>query len=102
MRGKWVRPVEVGALREVTQGALERAVFEVLAGLGLRRAEVPGLRRTDLDWGEPRVYITGEGPKERLIPVADPASEAVEAYLAERPPPAPVGARGFPTATGVR
>ena len=82
---KWVPRPEVENLRQATRGALERAVFEVLVGLGLRRAEVLGLRLAGFDWQAQTVRVMGKGRRERDLPLSPPVREALEAYLRERP-----------------
>ena len=81
---KWVTPADAQALRDATKGPLERAAFEVLAGLGLRRAEVLGLRTNAFDWESGTVRIMGKGRRERGLPLAPHVRQAVEAYLRNR------------------
>jgi integrase/recombinase XerD len=61
------------------QGALDRAVFEVIYASGLRVSEVCGLNLSDLDDGF--VRVKGKGGKERLVPIAGAAVCAVDHYL---------------------
>ncbi len=83
---KWVPPAEVEALRNATRGTLEGAVFEALAGLGLRRAEALGLRLTDFHWQTQTLRVMGKGRRERDLPLSQPVRKALKAYLRERPP----------------
>lgn len=87
-------PAEVPfALRDV-------AVVELLYGSGMRVSELCGLRTTDPDLAHARVTVLGKGAKERVLPLSEPAVEAVRAWMAVRldvvgpPPPgeAPVAA----------
>ena len=68
-----------------TSGALgqrDKAMFELLYACGLRVSELAGLqvRQVFLEPG----YLTalGKGSKERLVPMGEPASDALRAYLA--------------------
>jgi len=55
------------------------AIVELLYGCGLRCCE---LCRLDMgDWRGIEVQVRGKGGKERMVPVAAPAREAVELYL---------------------
>jgi integrase/recombinase XerD len=59
----------------------DRAILEVLYGCGCRVSELCGLDVTDLDQGEATLLLRGKGRKQRLVPVGEPALEAVQAYL---------------------
>lgn len=67
------------------------AVLAILAGAGLRRAEVAGLTWSDIDWGmsgastpngQPVALLTvrGKGGKTRKVPVPGWAREALQAW----------------------
>lgn len=62
----------------------DRAIFEFLYSTGCRVAEATGLSldRLDLDSGTAKVL--GKGSKERVVFLAGPAREALEAYLPMR------------------
>lgn len=55
------------------------AIVELLYGCGLRNAELCGLDMGD--WRGNEVRVRGKGGKERMVPVAAPAREAVELYV---------------------
>jgi integrase/recombinase XerD len=56
-------------------------MLELLYATGLRVSELVSLELNDLNL-ETRVLLArGKGSKERLVPVGDPAAEAVKAYL---------------------
>jgi integrase/recombinase XerC len=70
------------------------AVLETIYSCGLRVSELCGLRVEDMDWQEQLVRVRGKGKKERLVPIGQPALQAIENYwrTLKRPPsgPAPV------------
>jgi integrase/recombinase XerC len=59
----------------------DRAVLELLYGLGLRVAEVCALTPDRVDPGRQRVRVVGKGSKERDLPLGEPARDALERYL---------------------
>lgn len=69
-------------------GVRDRAILELLYGCGLRVSEVSDVRISNVYLQEKFVRIVGKGNKERVVPMGDPAAEAVTAYLAVRPEPA--------------
>ncbi len=84
------------------------AVLETIYSCGLRISELCGLLAQDLDWHERLVRVRGKGKKERLIPIGQPALQAIQQYwnllpqiptgespvfLANAPRPRPVSAR---------
>jgi len=60
-------------------GARDRAVFEVIYASGLRVSEVCGLNLFDIS--ENTVRVKGKGGKERIVPIAQAAIDAVDHYL---------------------
>ena len=69
-------------------GIRDRAILEVLYGCGLRVSEACGLRLSAIDADRGFVRIVGKGDKERLVPVGQPALDALDEWLAVRPEPA--------------
>lgn len=65
--------------------ARDRAIFEFLYGCGVRVSELTGLNLEDIDRGERWIRVRGKGRKERQVPFASKAAEALDRYLAERP-----------------
>lgn len=65
----------------------DTAVVEVLYGSGLRVSELCGLDMASLDRSAGVVRVLGKGSKERLVPVSEPASVALAAWI-ERGRPA--------------
>jgi integrase/recombinase XerC len=64
--------------------ARDRAIFELLYGCGLRVGELAGLDLYDLDRSEHWLRVRGKGRKERQVPLAGKAVDALERYLAAR------------------
>lgn len=56
------------------------AVLETIYSCGLRISELCGLQATDLDWKEALVRVRGKGKKERLVPIGEPALQAIRNY----------------------
>jgi integrase/recombinase XerD len=60
------------------------ALLEVLYGSGLRVSELVGLPQSALSRDGRMLIVRGKGAKERLVPLSEPASEALRAYMAVR------------------
>ncbi|PWU14845.1 MAG: integrase [Verrucomicrobia bacterium] len=58
----------------------DAAILEMLYSCGLRISELCGLRASDLDWNERLARVRGKGKKERLVPVGEPALQAIANY----------------------
>ena len=88
---KLPRPLAIDAARDMIEtvemqslepwvAARDAAVVTLLWGCGLRISEALGLKGIDAPL--PQVMrITGKGGKERIVPVVDAASAAVDAYV---------------------
>jgi len=63
----------------------DRALLEVLYGTGMRVSELAALRVSDVD-GVDLVRVSGKGGRERVVPLAGPARESVDRYLAAARP----------------
>jgi integrase/recombinase XerC len=74
--------------------ARDLAIFELLYGCGLRISELVGLNLDDFDFSERWVRVRGKGKKERQVPYAGKASDALDRYLGLRKP-GTVGERGL-------
>ena len=57
------------------------AVLEILYGSGLRVAELCSLRPADLDLLGGTARVWGKGSKQRVVPLSDPAVEALDGWL---------------------
>lgn len=68
-------------------GLRDRAMMEVTYSSGLRRAEVVGLRVSDLVRGDTSIIVrNGKGGKERIVPLGGPAQYWLKRYLTEARP----------------
>ena len=70
-------------------GVRDRAILEVLYGCGLRVSEACGFMLSCVDSERGFVRIVGKGDKERLVPIGQPALEALSNWLDVRPDPYP-------------
>jgi integrase/recombinase XerC len=64
--------------------ARDRAVLEVLYGCGLRLSEVTGLESACVDLVNGFLKVTGKGRKQRIVPLGEPAAEALRKYFEVR------------------
>ena len=69
--------------------ARDRAIFEMLYGCGLRISELVGLNLDDFDLDGRWIRVRGKGRKERQVPFATKAAEALNRYRAARTPSQP-------------
>jgi integrase/recombinase XerD len=67
-------------------GLRDRAMLEVLYGAGLRVSELVALPLTALDRRAGWLRVLGKGRVERIVPLGEPALEAVGDYLEEARP----------------
>lgn len=57
------------------------AMVEIMYGCGLRASEVCALKIDDWKQQLRVLLVTGKGDKQRLVPLGDPAIEAIEGYV---------------------
>ncbi|HEV8256414.1 MAG TPA: tyrosine recombinase XerC [Casimicrobiaceae bacterium] len=62
----------------------DRALFELAYSSGLRLSELSGLDVASIDLATGEVRVWGKGSKERIVPVGEPAREAIRAWLKVR------------------
>lgn len=63
-------------------GLRNRAIIEMLYGSGLRVSELTNLEHRRMFLDKKILVVHGKGNKERLVPMSDPAVDAVKEYLA--------------------
>jgi integrase/recombinase XerC len=63
---------------------LDRTIIEMLCMTGMRRAELIGIRNTDIDFSEGLVKVTGKRNKQRIIPLVKPFAKRLEEYVNTR------------------
>jgi site-specific recombinase XerD len=61
----------------------DTALLELLYGSGLRVAEASALDVDDLDLAQGRVRVWGKGGKQRVVPLSEPAADALRQWLAD-------------------
>ena len=65
----------------IYEGLLERLIISTLYSLGVRRAELIGLKAGDIDFGRKLVKVRGKGDKMREIPLVISLSQEILLYL---------------------
>lgn len=63
------------------EGVRNRLIVEMLYDTGIRRAELVGIRDSDVDYGERLIRVTGKRNKQRLIPFAGILSSLMQTYV---------------------
>jgi site-specific recombinase XerD len=58
----------------------DQAILETIYSCGLRIGELCALEAEDLNWQEQVVRVRGKGRKERLVPIGQPALQAIQTY----------------------
>lgn len=69
-----------GRPTEPSVPARDLAILEIIYSCGLRISELCGLRVEDIDPREQTVRVRGKGQKERLVPIGEPALQAIQGY----------------------
>jgi integrase/recombinase XerC len=67
----------------------DQAILEILYSTGMRVSSLIGLDVKDYDRHHQLLSIVAKGSKEQLVPIGDPACEAIENHLSEHPNPKP-------------
>ena len=91
-KNSWEQAAKKPRGRPVEPGVPERdvAILETIYSCGLRVSEACSLCAEDIDWDDQLIRVRGKGRKERLVPIGEPALQAIERYwnlLPRRPAP---------------
>ena len=84
---KRLLPAEIEALLRAADpasplGVRDRAMLELAYGAGLRVSELVGLPLAGVDRRAGLVRVVGKGRRERIVPLGEPALDALDAWLA--------------------
>ena len=63
------------------QSLRDRAMLELLYGGGVRVSELVGLAVEDISLQQGQMLVRGKGDKERIVPLGQPAIQALTEYL---------------------
>ena len=74
----------------------DRAILELMYGVGARVSEVTALDVDDVDLDQRIVRLFGKGSKHRLVPLGSYAAEALGAYLTRERPVLAAKGKGVP------
>ena len=90
---KYLSESEVKALLSTAEKEDIRiyALLEVLYATGLRVSELVGLPMTAIRWDERTLAVIGKGNKERIVPLNEPAIQALDRWSISRETRIPVG-----------
>ena len=62
-------------------GQRDRLVLEIFYGTGMRRAELIGLKTTDVDFRKRQMRVLGKGNKERMLPFGKHLAKLIDQYI---------------------
>lgn len=68
----------------IEEGHRNKAIFEVLYSCGLRVTELVNLKISDLFTKDLFIRVIGKGSKQRLVPIGEPAVDALSLYFEKR------------------
>jgi integrase/recombinase XerC len=66
------------------EGRQERIILELLYATGMRRAELAGLKESDIDFANHIIRVYGKRNKERLIPMLPSLAKALQQFIQEK------------------
>jgi len=64
-------------------GLRDRAILELLYGCGIRVGELTALDLDEIGFARAEIRVLGKGRKERIVPLGEPAADALRTYLAK-------------------
>lgn len=92
MASEQVRALLAGCDRQTAAGKRDLAMLMLMARLGLRAAEVAGLRLDDFGWRAGELTVRGKGRRSDRMPLPADVGDAVACYLVQARPRAATGA----------
>lgn len=90
------RLLQAASVGDTPTSVRDRALLELLYGIGARVSEATGLDVDDIDLAGAAVRVLGKGNKERVLPLGRYAAEAIEAYLVRARPVLAERGKGTP------
>lgn len=66
------------------EGKTQRLILELFYQTGMRRAELVGLKETQIDTGNNTIKVLGKGNKERVLPVSKTLMSNIKVYIKEK------------------
>lgn len=78
--------IDAARRKEGVAGIRNRALLELLYAAGLRVSELVSLPVSAVARGQAMLIVRGKGSKERMVPLGKPARQALDEWLAVRPP----------------
>ena len=83
-RSKWIPFLTNVEFPDSWEGITHRLILLLLYNTGMRRAELTGLKETQVDAGNCSLKVLGKGNKERIIPVNSSLLRELEQYMAAK------------------
>ncbi|MFN3076407.1 MAG: site-specific tyrosine recombinase XerD [Alphaproteobacteria bacterium] len=78
--------IDAAHARDDPEGLRLAAMMEILYATGLRVSELVSLPLSSVARDQPVLVVRGKGDKERMVPLSEPARDAIKAYRAVREP----------------
>ena len=78
------RVAEARAAENTLAGTRDLVILELLYGSGIRLSELHGLNLEDLDLSTGQAKVRGKGSKERMVPLTDRSTQAIQRYRLRR------------------
>ncbi|WP_370587354.1 site-specific tyrosine recombinase XerD [Yimella sp. cx-51] len=90
------RLLDAAGVGDMPVSLRDKAILELMYGIGARVSEVTGLDLDDIDLQTDTVRVVGKGDKERLLPLGSFAKDAVQAYVVRARPGLAAKGKGTP------
>ncbi len=95
-QGEMERLLSAASVGDTPAALRDRAILELMYGIGARVSEATGLDVDDVDLTDDAVRVVGKGDKERILPLGSYAKEAVQNYLVRARPALAQQGKGTP------